>query len=193
MRSRLFPAVAASAAAALLLAGCTFSVGLDTAPTVAPEKIEKAAENVLENQSGVRPDIDCGDDPIPVEEGRSITCLLVDPVAGLEFDVVMTFEEVDFPDYFFDIQVADAANNAPDPTAAPGASVPIADIEAIAIQALSKTLDFVPEVSCAGDRVEIVVGTTVDCTYPGPDGEVAAVVTITEFDATTGRYSIRVD
>jgi hypothetical protein len=181
------------AAAALLLAGCTFSVGLDTAPTVPASEIESAAAGVLENQSGVRPDIDCGDDDIPVEEGRAVTCLLVDPIAGLEFDVVMTFVDVDFPHYFLDIKVADTANNAPRPTAAPGASVPIADIEALAIQALSTTLGFVPEVSCAGDEVEIVVGTTVDCSYPGPDGDVDAVVTITEFDTTTGKYTIQVD
>lgn len=192
MRSRSL-IVPVAAAAAVLLAGCTFSVGRDTAPTVAASEIEDAAAGVLEHQSGVRPDIDCGADPIPVEEGRTITCLLVDPVAGLEFDVVMTFIDVALPHYAFDIVVADTANNAPDPTAAPGASVPIADIEAVAIQALTGVLDFVPEVSCEGDQVEIVVDNTVDCTYPGPDGEVAAVVTITAFDATTGRYTIRVD
>ena len=193
MRSRFLPAVPVVAVAALLLAGCTFSVGLDTAPTVAPDEIESAAAGSLEHSTGVRPDIDCGDERIPVEEGRSFTCLLVDPVAGLEFDVVITFNEVDFPRYFMDIQVADVANNAPVPTAAPGASVPIADIEALAIQALTNVLDFVPEVSCEGDEVVIAVGTTVDCSYPSPDGDVDAVVTITEFDSSTGRYTIRVD
>lgn len=193
MRSRSLTVVPVATAVALLLAGCTFSVGLDTAPTVSPEKIAETAEGVLENQTGVRPDIDCGDDPIPVDEGRSITCLLIDPVAGLEFDVVMTFEEVDFPDYFFDIKVADAPNNAPDPTAAPGASVPIGDIESVAIRALTPVLDFVPEVTCEGDDVEIVVGNTVDCSYPSPDGVVDAVVTITAYDSSTGRYSVTVD
>lgn len=179
--------------ATLLLAGCTFSVGLDTAPTVDPAEIEDAAAGSLEHQTGVRPDLDCGDAPIPVEEGRSVTCLLVDPVAGLEFDAVITFTDVDFPHYYLDIQVADFPNNAPEPTAAPGATVPIGDIEALAIRALTPTLDFVPEVRCDGDTVEIVVGNTVDCSYPSPDGEVAAVVTITAFDASSGTYSIRVD
>jgi len=192
VRSR-FLTVVPVAAAAMLLAGCTFSVGLDTAPKVAPDEIEESAEGALERQTGVRPDIDCGEEPIPVEEGRSITCLLVDPIAGLEFDVVITFSEVDGDEYFFDIQVADTANNAPEPTAAPGASVPIGDIEALAIQELGNTLDFVPEVTCEGDEVEIVVGTTVNCSYPSPDGDVDVVVTITEFDASMGRYSIRVD
>ena len=193
MRSRFLTVVPVAAAAVALLAGCTFSVGLDTAPTVAASEIEEAAAGSLEHSTGVRPDIDCGEEPIPVEEDRSFTCLLVDPVAGLEFDVVITFNEVEYPRYFLDIQVADVANNAPEPTAAPGASVPITDIEALAIQALSNTLDFVPEVSCEGDEVAIVVGATVPCSYPSPDGEVDAVVTITAFDSSTNRYTISVD
>lgn len=84
-------------------------------------------------------------------------------------------------------------NNAPEPTAAPGARVPVRDIEALAIRALAPTLDFVPEVSCDGDEVEIVVGNTVDCSYPSPDGVVDAIVTITAFDTSAGTYSIRVD
>jgi hypothetical protein len=192
VRSRILTVVPA-VAALTLLAGCTFSVGRDTAPTVPAQEIEDAAAGVLENQTGVRPEIDCGEEDIPVEENRTITCLLVDPVAGLEFDVVMTFVDVDLPHYAFDIQVADVPNNAPEPTAEPGASVPIGDIEALAIRALTPTLDFVPEVTCDGDQVEIVVGSTVDCSYPSPDGVVDAVVTITAFDTAAGTYSIRVD
>jgi hypothetical protein len=193
VRSRYLTVVPVALASAMLLAGCTFSVGVDTAPKVAPEEIEEAAEGALERTTGVRPDIDCGDEPIPVEENRAVTCLLIDPVAGLEFDVVLTFSEVNGDDYFFDIQVADAPNNAPQPTAAPGASVPIGDIEGLAIRALTPTLDFVPEVTCEGDEVEIAVGNTVDCSYPSPDGDVDAVVTITAYDSAAGTYSIRVD
>jgi hypothetical protein len=192
VRSRILTVVPA-VAALTLLAGCTFSVGQDTAPKVPAQEIEDAAAGVLENQAGVRPEIDCGEEDIPVEENRTITCLLIDPVAGLEFDVVMTFVDVDLPHYAFDIQVADVPNNAPEPTAEPGASVPIGDIEALAIRALTPTLDFVPEVTCEGDQVEIVVGNTVDCSYPSPDGVVDAVVTITAFDSSAGTYSIRVD
>ena len=193
MRSRSLTLVPFAVLTATLLAGCTFSVGLNTAPSVAPEKIEGAAESALEHQTGVRPDIDCGDEPIQVEEDLSITCLLLDPVAGLEFDVVIVFSEVDGDDYIFDIQVADVPNNAPQPTAEPGASVPIIDIEALAIRALTPTLDFVPEISCEGTEVEIVVGNTVACSYPSPDGDVDVVVTITQFDPTTGEYFINVE
>ena len=113
----------------------------------------------------MRPTIDCGDDEIPVEVDTSVTCLLVDPGTGLEFDTVITFTEVDGDNYVFDIQVAEVSNNAPEPTAEPGASVPIEDIESLAITALNNTLDYVPEVTCEGTEVEIVVGNTVPCTY----------------------------
>jgi hypothetical protein len=193
VRSRSLTLIPVAALAATLLSGCVFSVGVNNAPTVPPEDIEQLAADELEAQVGVRPTIDCGEDEIPVEVDTSLTCLLVDPGTGLEFDTVITFTEVDGDTYAFDIQVADVPNNAPEPTAAPGASVPIEDIEALAITALNNTLDYVPEVTCEGTEVEIVVGNTVACTYESPEGAVDAVVTITAFDATTGRYEIRVD
>lgn len=192
MRTRSITLVPVVALAAALLSGCVFNVGMNTSPTVPPEEIAEAAEGALEAQTGVRPDIDCGDAPIPIEKNTSVTCLLLDSVAGLEFDVVITFTEVTGDDYYFDIKVADAPNNAPQPTAAPGATVPVGDIEALAIRALRPHLDFVPAVTCDATQVEIVVGNTVDCSYDSPDGPVAVVVTITEFDANAGTYSIRV-
>ncbi len=193
MRSRSLTLVPIAALAVTLLAGCVFSPGVNTAPTVPPEDIETLAADELEQLTGVRPTIDCGDDEIAVEANTSITCLLVDPVAGLEFDTVITFTEVDGTNYAFDIQVADVPNNAPEPIAAPGATVPIGDIEALAITALTNVLDYVPEVTCEGTEVAIVVGNTVKCSYESPEGPVAAVVTITAFDATVGQYEIRVD
>ena len=192
MRSRSLVAAPVVAFAVVLLAGCTFNVGLNTAPTVPPEDIETLAADQLEELTGIRPTIDCGDEDIPVEVNTSITCLLVDPSVGLEFDTVISFTSVQGSTYDVDIQVADVPNNAPQPTAEPNASVPIADIEALAIVALGKVLDYVPEVTCEGDSVEIVVGNTADCSYESPSGTVDAVVTITSFDATTGRYTINV-
>jgi hypothetical protein len=193
VHSRSLTLIPVAALAVTLLAGCTFSVGVNTAPTVPPEDIEELAADALEEQTDVRPVIDCGAEEIPVEADTSVTCVLIDPVAGLEFDTVITFTEVDGTDYAFDIQVADVPNNAPQPTAEPGATVPIGDIEALAIRALRPTLDFVPEVRCEGTEVEIVVGNTVECSYDSPEGAVDAVVTITAFDATAGTYEIRVD
>lgn len=192
MRSRSLAALPVAVVALALMAGCTFSVGQDTAPKVSPDELATAAADELEAAVGIRPTIDCGDEDIPKSVGASVTCVLVDPVAGLEFDTVVTFTEVDGADYRVDVQVADVANNAPQPTAEPGAFEPIAKVEALAITALRNVLDYVPEVSCEGDSVEIVVGNTVDCVYESPDGTVEAVVTITEYDPTAGVYRISV-
>lgn len=196
MRTRSLSLVPVAVLAVTLLGGCVFNVGMNTSPTVAPEEIEDKAASALEDQTGVRPDIDCGDDEIPVENGTTVTCLLVDPIAGLEFDVVITFDEVSLQGenvlYTIFVNVAEVPNNAPEPTAEPGASVPIADIQALAIRALTPSLGYVPEVLCSGDEVEVVVGNTVECAYDSPNGTVSVLVTITEFDPNTGRYSIRV-
>lgn len=193
MRTRQLTLIPVVALAATLLSGCVFNVGLDTSPRVSPEQLADAAESALESTTGVRPEIDCGRTPVAVKINRSVTCLLLDPVAGLEFDVVVTFTGVTGDDFSFDVKVADVPNNATQPTAAPGATVPVGDIEALAIRALRPTLDFVPAVNCDATSVAIVVGTTVSCEYDSPGGPVAIVVVITAYDATAGTYSIRVD
>jgi hypothetical protein len=192
VRSRSLTLVPTAVLAATLLAGCTFSVGLNTGPTVAPDELAAVAADKLEEITGTRPDIDCGTDPVPLEDNTSVTCLLTDPVAGLEYDVVLSFTEVVGLNYSIDIDVASTPNNAPQPTAAPGATVPVGDIEALVITALTPYLDYVPEVSCDATEVEIVVGNTVDCLYSSPEGDVPAVVTITQYDPTTGEYFINV-
>jgi hypothetical protein len=188
VRSRSLTLVPLAALAATLLAGCTFSVGLNTAPTVPADDLASEAADKLEELTGTRPDID----PIPLEEDTSVTCLLTDPDTGLEFDVVLTFTEVSGTNSLFDIDVASVPNNPPEPTVAPGATVPVGDIEALVITALAPYLDYVPEVSCDATEIEIVVGNTVDCLYSSPDGDVPAVVTITQFDPVTGEYFINV-
>lgn len=192
MRSRSLALVPVAVFAAAVLAGCTFSVGLNTAPTVEPDDLAAVAATKLEEITGTRPAIDCGTEPIPIERDTSVTCLLTDPVAGLEYDVVLKFTEVVGLNYTIDIDVASVPNNPPQPTAEPGASVPVGDIEALVITALTPYLDYVPEVSCEGAQVEIVVGNTVDCTYSSPEGNVDAVVTIKAFDPITGQYTINV-
>jgi len=176
----------------VLLAGCTFSVGVNTAPTVPAHEIETSAAEELEKRTGMRPTIECGDQGIPVEVDTSVTCVLVDPVAGLEFDTVISFTEVVGRDYAVAVEFASVANNAPVPTAAPGATVPLDEIQALAIGALTPGLGFVPEVRCEGGAVEVVVGSTVSCSHPSPEGVVDVVVTISAYDATTSRYAIRV-
>ncbi len=177
-------------AGALLLTGCVFSPGAINAPTVPADDVATTAEDALEEQVGQRPEIDCGDEPIHLVVDAQVTCLLIDPVAGLEFDTVLTFTAVSGTDYEFDIAVADVANNAPEPTVEPdpggGApTVPGEAIAALAIEALTPVLGFVPEISCDAAEVEIFVGSTADCSYSDADGDHAVEVTVTQFDGET--------
>src|SRR4051812_35979718 len=80
--------------AVLLLGGCVFSPGASHAPSVAPDEVAALAEDSLEEETGQRPRIDCGEDRIQLEVGAEISCLLIDPVAGLEFDTIITVTAV---------------------------------------------------------------------------------------------------
>lgn len=76
------------------------------AGSVDSDEVEDQAETQLEQQVGVRPDIDCEDD-LPAEEGATITCALtVDGEDGV-YDVTMTTTSVDGDTAQFDVQVAD--------------------------------------------------------------------------------------
>lgn len=176
MRARPLSLVPAALALALL-SGCTFSVGTPTASSIEPASVASAAADALEETTGVRPEIDCGDEEILLEKDRSVTCLLVDPVAGLEYDVVITFTDVAADGYDIDVAVAEVPNNAPEPTvtsepqgpdAAP--TVPGETIAALAIQALTPELGFVPEIRCPEENVAIVPGNVTSCSYDDEAG-----------------------
>lgn len=195
MRARSLSAPAALGAVALL-AGCTFSVGQSTAPTIDPEHVATTAADALERQSGVRPEVDCGEEPLPLEADREVLCLLVDPVAGLEYDAVITFTEVaaDGRSYSIDVAVAEVPNNAPEPTVEPGAdeapTVSGDDLAALAIQALSPTLGFVPQIRCPEAEVAIVVGNTTSCSFDDQGGSHDVEVEIIAYDPDAGDYRI---
>lgn len=185
MRARPLTLVPAAFALALL-SGCTFSVGTPTAPSIDPENVASTAADALEEETGVRPEIDCGDDEILLEKGRSVTCLLVDPVAGLEYDVVITFTDVAADGYDIDVAVAEVPNNAPEPTVTPepqdpdaAPTVPGETIAALAIQALTPELGFVPEILCPEENVAIVPGNRTYCSYDDENGSHDVEVEIT--------------
>lgn len=185
MRARPLALVPATLTLALL-SGCTFSVGTPTAPRIEPDHVATTAADALEEQTGVRPDIDCGEDEILLEKGRSVTCLLVDPVGGLEYDVVITFTDVRQDGYDIDVAVAEVPNNAPEPTVTPEPddpnappTVPGDDIAALAIQALTPELGFVPQIRCPEEQVAIVPGNVTYCSYDDDQGSHDVEVEIT--------------
>jgi hypothetical protein len=187
VRFRIFAASVVAVPALLVLSACVFSPGRITAQTVDPEDIETLAEDALEDQTGQRPEIDCGEERIPVQKDREVSCLLVDPIAGLEFDTVITFTTVEGGKYTIDVAVAEVPNNRPEPTVEPdpggdAPTVPSADIAALAIEALTPVLGFVPQIECPPDDVPIFVDGVTTCSFEDAQGRHDVEVTITAFD-----------
>lgn len=173
------------------LAGCSFAVGLDRAPTVPAEEIAALAAAELQAPGGELPDLDCGEEPVPVEVDGTVDCVVVDPATGLAYDVLLTFESIVDDEYSFRVTRSDLPREPVDATGEPGASVPIEDIEALAVSALAPQFDVLPVVECAGTEIVLEVGTTVSCRVSTEDGESDATVTITSFDGS--QYAISID
>ena len=100
--------IVSAAVAALLVSGCSVSVG--TSSLSASEVEEKATAALAESQ-GIpleeMPPLECPSD-LPAEVGASIVCVIGDPAQGNTYDVTITVETVEGEDVGFDIQVADA-------------------------------------------------------------------------------------
>jgi len=189
MRSHpLAPVLAAAFLLLLALAGC--SVLTEAGPTVSGASVAQTAAKALAAKVGSTPAIDCGNDDIVVVKGKKITCELTD-TDGLIYDVAITFTSVKGKTYHIDVKVADTAKNAPTPTVDPGSTPTVkgTDIAQLAAQALTPSLKFTPDISCADEDVKIAVGNTEACTFTDPSGVAHDVtVTITKFDGSN--YSI---
>lgn len=187
-RLALIPAAVAVLAT---LSGCSFVVGLDRAPTVPADELAARAAAELQAPGGELPQMDCGDEPVPVEVDGTVDCVVTDPATGLEYDVLLTFESLVDDEYSFRIARSDLPRDAPDSEGQPGATVPIADIEALAVSALAPQFETLPIVECEGDEVVLEVGAQVACRITTEDGVADGTVTITSFDGS--QYSISVE
>ncbi|WP_077687352.1 hypothetical protein [Tessaracoccus aquimaris] len=73
-----------------------------------PAGIETSAADALEQQVGVRPIIDCGDEKVDVAVGGTLLCSLTTEGDTDVYDITMTFTEVNTDGTFnFDYQVAE--------------------------------------------------------------------------------------
>lgn len=94
----------AVAAVIAVVAGCSANA------TVAPEDVETTVADSLEDQFGIRPVIDCGDENIDLVVDGEVTCLLSTEDDPTEFDVDVVFTEVDGSEFSLDYQVAEEPN-----------------------------------------------------------------------------------
>ena len=73
------------------------------------DKIADQAASALEDEIGQRPDeFDCGDEPVTIEEGETVDCLLTH--GGTSIDAVVTISDVDGNDYRINVEVAQTPN-----------------------------------------------------------------------------------
>ncbi|MBX3087660.1 MAG: DUF4333 domain-containing protein [Cryobacterium sp.] len=105
MKTRQFAPALVIAVSALALSGCTFSLNLSN-PTVPASSVATAAENALEATVGSRPEVDCGDDDVPLVDGTVVDCVLTDPATGKTYDTTVKISEVKGTNYRVDVDVA---------------------------------------------------------------------------------------
>ena len=193
--SRLAILTAAAGLLATALTGCTFSASA----TASPDDIATLAEDALEAEIGQRPEIDCGDDSIPLKEDSVVPCLLTDPASGAEFDADVTLTKVDGTNVTVSVQVADAPNNAPapEPSESPatdtGGTLTLT-AEEIGVTAARALTDAgvlpSPSVLCPGGSHEVSNGYSLECTAIQGGDQYAATVTISEVEGSS--YSVNV-
>ncbi len=193
--SRLALLAAAAGLLATALTGCTFSASA----TGSPDEIATLAEDALEAEIGQRPEIDCGDDSIPLKEDSVVPCLLTDPASGAEFDADVTLTKVDGTNVTVSVQVADAPNNAPapEPSESPatdaGGTLTLT-AEEIGVTAARALTDAgvlpSPSVLCPGASHEATNGYSLECTAIQGGDQYAATVTISEIEGSS--YSVNV-
>lgn len=109
MKTRTAAAALIAGVSLTALTGCfSFTPG---GPVISPDQVASAAEDALEAQVGMRPEIDCGATDIPLEEGAVVDCVLTDPANGDEYDTTVTLSDIaidgDRADYHVSVQVAD--------------------------------------------------------------------------------------
>lgn len=105
MRKRIALAVLVSVLSAGALADCTVSASSNL--TVPGSDISDSAAGALEEQIGIRPEMDCGDDQVDLVDGTVVDCVLTDPSTGSTFDAPVTISGVDGSEYRVSVEVAD--------------------------------------------------------------------------------------
>lgn len=87
------------------LSGCTVNASANL--TVSPSDVADSAAGALEEQIGIRPDMDCGDAQVDLVDGTVVDCVLTDPNTGSTFDAPVTIDGVDGTEYRVSVDVAE--------------------------------------------------------------------------------------
>lgn len=101
LRLLAVPLVVATA----LLSACSVSASANL--TVPASDVADVAASALEEQVGMRPEMDCGSGSVDLVDGTQVDCVLTDPTTGTEFDAPVTISDVDGTDYHVEVEVAE--------------------------------------------------------------------------------------
>ncbi|WP_420370317.1 DUF4333 domain-containing protein [Curtobacterium sp. L1-20] len=91
--------------AGLGLTGC--SVHASVNHTTTPAGLERVVADSLEKSVGQRPEVDCGDDAIDLEDGNVVHCDVNTKGYDVEYDATVKISDVDGAKYSVDVSVAD--------------------------------------------------------------------------------------
>ncbi|MDN3238102.1 DUF4333 domain-containing protein [Glycomyces tritici] len=198
-----------TALAVAALSACSFSAG---EPTVTGDELAELAEDALEEETGSRPEMDCGSvDSISVSQDKEVDCVATSTETGAEYDATITFTSVEGRDYEISVEVASEPNNAPSeaPTSDPAeaeTSAPAADANSIVVPAP----DFAAAVADAV-AAEWGEGNDIDCgdaatrtLYEGAihscvlidvstDAQYTITITITGIDVEAGSFNFEAE
>ncbi|WP_083402582.1 DUF4333 domain-containing protein [Curtobacterium sp. MCBA15_008] len=97
------------AAVALAASGCSFSASVHS--TVSPSKFETVVADALEKSVGQRPQVDCGDDAIDLEDGNTVHCDIGAAGDATKFDATVEVRDVSGSKYSVHVEVADEPKN----------------------------------------------------------------------------------
>lgn len=91
-----FVGILVASVGALSLAGCsaTFSPEGLTGSSISSNELAQSASEALESSLGYAPDINCGDNEVPLTEGdETLSCSLKDPQTGYTVGVNITVHQ----------------------------------------------------------------------------------------------------
>ncbi|WP_211116583.1 DUF4333 domain-containing protein [Glycomyces buryatensis] len=199
MRARNALLTGGTAFATLALSACSFSFGTASATG---EELARAATDALEEQTGERHEVDCGDDSVDLEEGKEVDCVLTEAASGTEYDLTLTITDVDGGEWRAQVQVADAPRAEDSPDAAEsqtddaaqgqeesgeGVVIRTKDLSPLVDEAFEDEYGSSGITDCGVKDVEITyyVGSLINCSVTDTSGqEYFAQITITEINGT---------
>ncbi|CAO1650695.1 DUF4333 domain-containing protein [Salinibacterium sp. NG22] len=100
LRSAILVLTLASTA---LIAGCSSEPPVE----VPASEIAATAAGALEQSTGELPEMDCGDDSIPLKNGTKLDCVLTDTTLGEDFDSRVTLSDVNGANYSVSVEVSE--------------------------------------------------------------------------------------